>query len=57
MEKYLLHVLRLLITVMSPELRKSLQAVIDQLEAKAKETVNEWDDVFVAVVKTVLNIK
>lgn len=57
MEKYLLGILRLLLTVMSPELRKNLEDFVKQLEVNAAKTVNEWDDVFVAILKTLLQIK
>ena len=54
MEKYLLGLIRLLITVLSPSLRDSLVGMLDELEAKAKETVNDWDDLFVAILKLLL---
>lgn len=41
---------------MSPDLRKNLEAFVNQLEVTAKKTANEWDDVFVAVLKTLLSM-
>lgn len=57
MEKYLLSLIRLLLTVMSPDLRKNLEAFVNGLEAQAKKTPNEWDDLFVSMLKSVLGMK
>jgi len=54
MEKYLLALIRLLVTVLSPELRAGLVELLDGLEEKAKATSNEWDDVLVAMLKRLL---
>lgn len=54
MEKYLLGLIRLLITVISPEIRNSLVNLLNKLEADAKKTANEWDDVIVGLLKSLL---
>lgn len=54
MEKYLLALIRLLLTVLSPELREGLVQLLNDLEEKAKATSNEWDDLLVAMLKRLL---
>lgn len=54
MEKYLLALIRLLVTVLSPELRKSLGELLNDLTEKAKATDNEWDDILVSMLKRLL---
>ena len=54
MEKYLLGLIRLLVTVISPEIRNTLVNLLSQLEAQAKKTPNEWDDVIVGLLKALL---
>lgn len=54
MEKYLLSLIRLLMTVISPNIREALILFLDKLEADAKETVNEWDDFIVALLRKLL---
>ena len=54
MGKYLLALIRLLVTVVSPEIRKGIVDMLNNLEIQAKKTPNEWDDVIVAMLKTLL---
>jgi len=54
MEKYLLGLIRLLVTVISPEIRNGLINLLNKLEADAKKTPNEWDDVIVGLLKSLL---
>lgn len=54
MDKYLLALIRLLVSVISPELRNTLTTMLNGLEAQAKKTPNEWDDVIVAMLRTLL---
>jgi len=54
MEKYLLALIRLLLTVLSPELREGLVQLLNDLEEKAKATSNEWDDLLVSMLKRLL---
>lgn len=44
----------LVLDIVSPEIHKALWVFLDNLEAKAKETANPWDDYFVAALKTIL---
>jgi len=54
MEKYLLALIRLLVTSISPQLREGLVGMLNDLEKKAEETPNEWDDVIVGLLKRLL---
>jgi len=57
MNEILFRLIGLIIKVISPELRAELLKFVAQLEARAKATTNDWDDVLVGVLKLVLNIK
>lgn len=57
MNDLIMRLIGLVLTVMTPELRTELLQFVANLEAQAKGTPNPWDDMFVAVLKTVLNIK
>lgn len=54
MEKYLLSLIRLLVSVISPELRSGLTTLLNTLEKQAEKTPNEWDDVIVGLLKSLL---
>lgn len=54
MLELLMRFLPLVLRVVSPELAKELGTFLDNLEAKAKETANPWDDYFVAALRTIL---
>lgn len=54
MEKYLLGLIRLLVSVISPEIRNSLVTLLNTLEKQAEKTPNQWDDVIVGLLKTLL---
>jgi len=54
MDKWILLIITLIVPVVSPELRKMLTEWITQLEIQAKKTANKWDDVLVAMLKSVL---
>jgi len=51
MEKYLLSLIQLLVTVISPELRQGIVTMLNALEKQAEKTPNKWDDVIVAMLK------
>lgn len=54
MDKWLLRIITLVVSVMSPELRKGLVDLLNNLEAQAKKTANPWDDVLVGLLKSIL---
>ncbi|MBA7528714.1 hypothetical protein ES705_20902 [subsurface metagenome] len=54
MNEWILRLIGLVVTVASPELRKTLEQWIATLEETAKKTPNQWDDVLVAMLKTLL---
>jgi len=54
MNKWILQLITAIVTVMSPELRKGLEDLINGLEIQAKKTANPWDDIFVGLLKTLL---
>lgn len=54
MNKWILQLITMIVTVMSPELRKGLEDVINGLETQAKKTANPWDDILVGLLKTLL---
>lgn len=54
MNEWILRLIGLVINVASPELLKQLESWLTSLEATAKKTANPWDDVLVAMLKTVL---
>lgn len=54
MNKWLLQLITMIVTVMSPELRKVLEDVVNGLETQAKKTANPWDDILVGLLKTLL---
>jgi len=54
MNEWILRLIGLIVGVASPELRKVLEDWITTLEAQAKKTANPWDDILVALLKTLL---
>jgi len=54
MNKWLIQLIGLVVSVMSPELRKGLEDVINGLETQAKKTANPWDDMLVRLLKSLL---
>lgn len=57
MNDWIMRLIALVVTVISPELKSGLTEFVAKLEADAKKTPNPWDDVFVGVLKTLLGIK
>jgi len=51
MNEWILKLIGLIVSVASPELRKSLEQWIVQLEQQAKATKNPWDDILVGMLK------
>lgn len=56
MDKWIFRIIRMVLGVITPELRESLFAFVRAMEANAKETPNPWDDIFVGLLKTLLGI-
>jgi len=54
MSKWIWELIRLIVSVASPDIRKALCTLLTDLQQKAKETTNPWDDVLVGLLKTVL---
>lgn len=57
MNNWLLILLQQMLSVITPQLRQGLIEFINNLEKQAKATPNPWDDIFVGIVKSVLQIK
>ena len=55
MNKWLLRIIALVIPQVSPQIRDGLCSLLNELEAKAKETKNPWDDILIGLVKTILD--
>jgi len=55
MDKWLWRLVGLILAQASPVIREHLCTLLSDLEQKAKETDNDWDDVLVGVLKTLLN--
>ena len=54
MNELLLRILLLVVLQMSPALRTALIKVLSELEKQAKESQNPWDDILIAILKTLL---
>lgn len=54
MNKWLLRVITLIVTVMSPELRNMLEQLLNTLAEQAEQTSNPWDDILVGLLKSLL---
>ena len=57
MNEWLFRLIGLVLGQISPELRKAVVDWVTDMELEAKKTPNPWDDIFVGVIKSVLNIK
>lgn len=56
MNEWILRLITLIVGSASPELRKLIKDWVIELEARAKETPNPFDDVLVGLIKIVLNV-
>lgn len=52
----MLLLVRQVLTVMTPDLRTAFVAFVNTMAENAKKTPNPWDDIFVGLLKTVLQI-
>lgn len=57
MNELIIKLAGMIISGISPEIRKALIEFVTQLDRRAKATTNDWDDVLVFILKIVLNIK
>ena len=57
MDNWVAMIVRQLLAVISPELRTAMVEFVGELEKRAKETPNPWDDIAVGILKTVLLMK
>ena len=57
MNEWILRLITLIVGSASPELRQLIKEWVLELEKRAKETPNPFDDVLVGLIKIVLNIK
>ena len=55
MNKILAKLLPLILTVMSPEIKKAIIEFVNKLDEMAKKTPNKWDDIAVDILKSVIN--
>lgn len=56
MNEWILRLISLIVGSASPELRKLIKEWVLELEKRAKETPNPFDDVLVGLIKIVLNV-
>ena len=54
MNQWIFRLIGLIIAVASPELRNGLGEWLDNLEKQAAKTDNPWDDILVAMLRTIL---
>lgn len=54
MNEWIFRLILLVVTMLSPEIRKSLETLLNQLEADAKKTANPWDDILIAMLRSLL---
>ncbi len=54
MDKLLARFIPLILSVISPEIKKLVAEFVVQLEVNAQKTPNPWDDMFVAILKTIV---
>jgi len=54
MNKWLLQLVTMMLSVITPQLREGLNEFVLNLERQAAETPNPWDDIFVGLLKTLL---
>ena len=57
MNEWIFKLIGLIVAVASPELRKGLNEWLNSLEQQASKTPNPWDDILVAMLRTVLQGK
>jgi len=54
MNKWIFRLVTLIVSVASPELRKLIGDMLNNLEQQAKKTSNPWDDMLVGLLKTLM---
>ena len=54
MNVLMFRILLLVVTMLSPAVKTTLADLINQLDVDAKKTDNPWDDIFVAMLKTLI---
>ena len=54
MNVLLFRILLLVVTMLSPAVKATLADLLNKLDADAKKTANPWDDIFVAMLKTLV---
>lgn len=54
MNQWIFRLIALIIAVASPELRKGIEDWLNTLEKQAQATDNPWDDILVAMLRTIL---
>lgn len=54
MNEWIFRLIGLIIAVASPELRNTVKVWLDTLEKEAQTTNNPWDDILVAMLRTIL---
>lgn len=57
MNEWIMRLITLVATVISPELKQGIAEFVAKLEADAKKTANPWDDILVGILKTMLFVK
>lgn len=56
MNEWILRLITLIVGAASPELRQLVKEWVIELDKRAKETPNPFDDVLVGLIKIVLNV-
>ena len=54
MNEWILRLIGLIVSVASPELRKMLEQMLNNLEQQARATKNPWDDILVGMLKQLI---
>jgi len=54
MNKILAKLLPVILTVVSPEIKKAIQEFASKLAVDAKKTPNPWDDVLAAILQSIV---
>jgi predicted ATPase len=54
MEKLFIQIAKYILEKMSPQMREAACRLVLELEAKAQETANPWDDMLVKIARVVL---
>jgi len=55
MNKLFAKLIPLILATISPEIKKALTEFVNRLESDAKKTSNPWDDMFVAILKSIID--